>query len=41
VLVALCGGRAAEEKRVNKLVFIGKNLNKKELEDAFNACLVH
>ena len=27
------------EPRVNKLVFIGKNLDKKELADAFEACL--
>lgn len=29
-----------EEKRYCKLVFIGKNLDRKELNDAFNACLV-
>ena len=29
----------ADEKRVNKLVFIGKNLNRQELEDGFKACL--
>jgi G3E family GTPase len=29
-----------DEKRYCKLVFIGKNLNGKELTDAFNACLV-
>lgn len=33
----LLGG--AGEKRVNKLVFIGKNLNRQELEDGFKACL--
>jgi G3E family GTPase len=27
------------EKRVNKLVFIGKNLNRAELEASFRACL--
>ena len=31
---------AAGEKRMNKLVFIGKHLNKQELEEAFKACLV-
>jgi G3E family GTPase len=30
----------AGEKKYCKLVFIGKNLNRKELNDAFNACLV-
>jgi G3E family GTPase len=29
-----------DEKRYCKLVFIGKNLDRKELTDAFNACLV-
>jgi hypothetical protein len=29
-----------DEKRVNKVVFIGKNLDRKELTDGFNACLV-
>ena len=29
----------ADEARVSKLVFIGKNLNEKALVDAFNACL--
>merc|ERR1712022_28737 len=28
-----------DEPRVNKLTFIGKNLDSKELEDSFNACL--
>ena len=28
-----------DEKRVNKLVFIGKNLDRKELTDSFMACL--
>jgi G3E family GTPase len=28
-----------DEKRVNKLCFIGKNLNRQELTDSFNACL--
>lgn len=28
-----------DEKRVNKVVFIGKNLNRQELTDAFKACL--
>lgn len=28
------------EKKYCKLVFIGKNLDRKELNDAFNACLV-
>eukprot|EP00878_Enallax_costatus_P000297 GHUV01000370.1.p1 GENE.GHUV01000370.1~~GHUV01000370.1.p1 ORF type:complete len:381 (+),score=104.97 GHUV01000370.1:147-1289(+) len=31
---------APDEKRYCKLVFIGKNLNRQELTDAFNACLV-
>ncbi|KIY93116.1 hypothetical protein MNEG_14847, partial [Monoraphidium neglectum] len=31
---------APDEKRVNKVVFIGKNLDRKELTDGFNACLV-
>lgn len=30
----------AGEKRVNKLVFIGKNLDREELTAAFKACLV-
>lgn len=30
---------AADEPRLNKLVFIGKNLNRKELTDSFAACL--
>jgi hypothetical protein len=29
----------ADEPRVSKLVFIGRNLNKKELEEGFAACL--
>ncbi|CAN8240536.1 unnamed protein product [Cochlearia groenlandica] len=29
-----------EEARVNKLVFIGKNLNREELEKGFKACLI-
>jgi G3E family GTPase len=29
-----------DEKKYCKLVFIGKNLDRKELNDAFNACLV-
>jgi hypothetical protein len=29
-----------DEKRYCKLVFIGKNLDRKELTDAFNACMV-
>ena len=33
--VPCCAG----EKRINKLVFIGKNLNRKELEDGFKSCL--
>ncbi len=28
-----------DEHRVNKVVFIGKNLNRQELTDGFNACL--
>lgn len=28
-----------DEKRVNKMVFIGRNLNRKELEEGFRACL--
>eukprot|EP00775_Hariotina_reticulata_P009293 gene9293-9458_t len=31
---------APDEKRYCKLVFIGKNLDRQELTDAFNACLV-
>ena len=27
-----------DEKRVSRLVFIGRNLDRKELEDAFLAC---
>ncbi|KAL1551354.1 COBW domain-containing protein 1-like [Salvia divinorum] len=30
----------ADEARVNKLVFIGKNLNREELEQGFKACLL-
>jgi G3E family GTPase len=30
---------ALDEKRVNKVVFIGKNLNRQELTDGFKACL--
>lgn len=30
---------APDEKRVNKVVFIGKNLNRQELTDGFKACL--
>lgn len=29
-----------DEKRVNKLVFIGKNLNREELTNSFKSCLV-
>ena len=29
-----------DEKKYCKLVFIGKNLDRKELNEAFNACLV-
>jgi G3E family GTPase len=29
-----------KEERVNKMVFIGKNLDRTELNDSFNACLV-
>ena len=28
-----------DEKRVNRMVFIGRNLNKRELEEGFKACL--
>lgn len=28
------------EKRTNKLVFIGKNLNREELTNSFKACLM-
>lgn len=28
-----------DEKRVNKLVFIGKNLNREELTNSFKECL--
>uniref|UniRef100_A0A1J3F897 COBW domain-containing protein 2 n=1 Tax=Noccaea caerulescens TaxID=107243 RepID=A0A1J3F897_NOCCA len=30
----------ADEARVNKIVFIGKNLNREELEKGFKACLI-
>lgn len=30
----------ADEARVNKLVFIGKNLDREELEQGFKACLL-
>jgi G3E family GTPase len=30
----------ADEPRVNRMVFIGRNLNRKELEEGFRACLV-
>jgi G3E family GTPase len=30
---------APNEKRVNKVVFIGKNLDRKELTEGFLACL--
>lgn len=30
----------ADEARINKLVFIGKNLDKTELEEGFKACLL-
>jgi G3E family GTPase len=30
-----------DEKRVNRMVFIGKNLDRKELVDNFEACIVH
>ncbi|GHP04887.1 hypothetical protein PPROV_000363900 [Pycnococcus provasolii] len=33
-------GWAENEKRVNKMVFIGKHLNRQELEDSFKACIV-
>jgi len=32
-------GPWGEETRVNKLVFIGKNLNREELKSSFEACL--
>ena len=28
-----------EERRVNRIVFIGRNLNREELEDGFKKCL--
>lgn len=31
----------ADEERICKLTFIGKNLNRKELEDGFKKCLVN
>jgi len=34
------GAPWTDEKRVNKLVFIGKNLNREELESGFRSCLV-
>ena len=30
---------AEGEKRMNRMVFIGRNLNRKELEDGFKSCL--
>lgn len=30
----------ADEPRINKIVFIGKNLDGKELEKGFKACLI-
>jgi G3E family GTPase len=30
---------AEGEPRVNRMVFIGRNLNRKELEDGFHGCL--
>jgi hypothetical protein len=30
----------ADEERVNQLIFIGRNLDRAELEAAVNACLV-
>ena len=29
-----------EQKRVNRLIFIGKNLNRDELTSSFKSCLV-
>ena len=29
----------ADERRVNKMVFIGKDLNKEDFEEAFRGCL--
>jgi G3E family GTPase len=36
------GGRQWKdnEKRINKIVFIGKELKRQELEDGFRACLL-
>jgi len=34
------GAAWGDEKRINKLVFIGKNLDREELEKGFRACLV-
>lgn len=31
---------APDEKRINRLVFIGRNLDRQELNDSFAACLV-
>ena len=33
------GEWGADEPRVNRMVFIGRNLNRKELEEGFRACL--
>lgn len=30
----------ADEPRVNRMVFIGKHLNRKELVDGFEACIL-
>jgi len=34
------GATWPDEKRINKIVFIGKNLNREELENGFKSCLV-
>jgi len=31
--------RGPDEKRLNRLVFIGKNLDRQQLNDSFRACL--
>jgi len=40
VLDATQGSLWPDEKRINKIVFIGKNLNREELEKGFMSCVV-
>jgi len=40
VLDASSGAPWPDEKRINKIVFIGKNLNRQELEEGFKSCMV-